>query len=85
MSSLAIGGAVRAVCRADAKSLFFWGKLIFCVVCPPVAVAAELHSVDKLSLWIIGAAVCLWFLGLLPGAFWPLSVALVGLLSPLIA
>ena len=67
MSSIAVAGAVRAVRRADAKSIFFWGKLFFCLVCPPIAVAAELHSVDTVSLWIIGASFVLWMLGFLPG------------------
>ena len=67
MSSIAVAGAVRAVRRADAKSRFFWGKLFFCLICPPIAVAAELHSVDTVSLWIIGASFVLWMLGFLPG------------------
>ena len=69
MSGIAGAGAMRAVRRADAKSIFFWGKVFFCVVCPPVAVAAELHSVDTVSLWIIGASFVLWMFGFIPGQF----------------
>ena len=67
MSSIAVAGAVRAVRRADAKSIFFWAKLFFCLVCPPVAVTLELHSVETVSLWIIGTSFVLWMLGFLPG------------------
>ena len=67
MSSIAVAGAVRAVRRADAKSIFFWAKLFFCLVCPPVAVTLELHSVETVSLWIIGNSFVLWMLGFLPG------------------